>query len=112
HPYCRIARKKPGSARRRKVWGHALEKLIFTPHELFTLGAPERRAIYIGTLEAHIDELHEQLINRELFPVTREQLQVYTGLSSVTAKSMLSTLQHDAVRLRTEVLELQRAVSS
>ncbi|KAI0708380.1 hypothetical protein C8Q76DRAFT_626734, partial [Earliella scabrosa] len=113
HPYYRVHRKKStDSGGQRKLWSHALEKLVFTPDELFTLGAPHRRIIYTAALEAHIDELHEELIHRHLFPVTSEQLQAYSGLSSVLVKSMLSGLQYDAVQLRVQILQLQRAVRS
>ena len=33
HPYARLYAKKDGS-KRRKIWNHALEKSLFSPHEL------------------------------------------------------------------------------
>lgn len=36
HPYARLYAKKEG-AKRRKIWNHALEKSLFTPHELFVV---------------------------------------------------------------------------
>ncbi|KAF8560415.1 hypothetical protein BDR04DRAFT_994622, partial [Suillus decipiens] len=61
HPYARLYAKKDGS-KRRKIWNHVLEKQLFSPQELSTMGAPHRRTIYIASLEAHIDRLHNQLL--------------------------------------------------
>ncbi|KAI0723572.1 hypothetical protein C8Q76DRAFT_855800 [Earliella scabrosa] len=110
HPYHRINKKKADSTRHRRIWSHPLEKLIFAPDELLDMRTPYRRTIYTATLEAHIDELHDQLLRRELFPVTAEQLHAYSGLNSTTTKTMLSGLQYDAVQLRVEIIELQRAI--
>ncbi|KAG6850496.1 hypothetical protein H0H93_012497 [Arthromyces matolae] len=60
HPYARLYAKKD-EVKRRKIWNHALEKSLFTPFEISTIGAPQRRTIYIASLEAHIDKLHDQL---------------------------------------------------
>lgn len=91
HPYARIYARKAAdpSAKRRKMWNHALEKSLFTPEEIATLGAPNRRAIYIASLEKHVDELHAQLIELGLYPVPFEALEPYTGLNSKTAKVRL-----------------------
>ncbi|KAI0675630.1 hypothetical protein C8Q78DRAFT_964209 [Trametes maxima] len=112
HPYARLYSKKhaPGP-KRRKMWNHALEKMLFTSHEISTMGAPHRRTIYTASLEAHIDLLHEQLLNLSLFPVAFEKLDPYRGLNSKTAKSMLSGLQHDSTELKMKILELERSVS-
>ncbi|EGN99388.1 hypothetical protein SERLA73DRAFT_18705, partial [Serpula lacrymans var. lacrymans S7.3] len=61
HPYARLYARKDVT-KRRKIWNHVLEKSLFSPHELSTLGAPHRRTIYIASLEAHIDRLHSQLL--------------------------------------------------
>lgn len=78
HPYARLFAKKD-EVKRRKIWNHVLEKSIFNPFELrvqflyfqlvilksyhrSTLGAPTRRTIYIASLEAHVDQLHSQLL--------------------------------------------------
>jgi len=79
HPYARLVAKK-GEVKRRKIWNHALEKSLFTPFELYvlplvpsytganvtrsssTMGAPHRRGIYTASLESHIDDLHDQLL--------------------------------------------------
>ncbi|EEB88532.1 hypothetical protein MPER_13581, partial [Moniliophthora perniciosa FA553] len=61
HPYARLQGKSK-EGKRRKIWNHALEKYMFTPYELSTLGAPHRRTIYMASLEAHIDNLHAQLL--------------------------------------------------
>ena len=78
HPYARLFAKKD-EVKRRKIWNHALEKNLFNPFELqvnflsleifllnflhrSTLSAPNRRIIYIASLEAHVDRLHSQLL--------------------------------------------------
>ena len=50
------------------------------------MGAPHRRTIYLASLEAHIDRLHEQLLGYSLAPVPFEQLEPYRGLNAKTAK--------------------------
>ena len=69
------------------MWNHALEKSLFTPDELANLGAPLRRGIYIASLDAHIDQLHQQLLSLQLYPVPFETLEPYHGLNSKTAKA-------------------------
>ena len=106
HPYARLYSKKQGAGKRRKMWNHALEKMLFTPQEMYvtlrslwfdcikhllfapssTMGAPHRRTIYTASLEAHVDRLHEQLLSISLFPVPFEKLEPYRGLNSKTAK--------------------------
>ncbi|KAI0931957.1 hypothetical protein AcW2_000721 [Taiwanofungus camphoratus] len=108
HPYARLYTKKDGK-KRRKMWNHALEKAIFTPHEISTMSAPHRRTIYTASLEAHIDRLHAQLLGYALFPVPFEKLECFHGLNSKTAKSMVSGLYHDASELRMKILELERS---
>ncbi|KAI0330541.1 hypothetical protein GY45DRAFT_1250581 [Cubamyces sp. BRFM 1775] len=112
HPYARLYSKKQGAGKRRKMWNHALEKMLFTPQEISTMGAPHRRTIYTASLEAHVDRLHEQLLSISLFPVPFEKLEPYRGLNSKTAKSMVSGLHHDAAELKLRILELERAVSA
>lgn len=51
-----------------------------------TMGAPHRRTIYIASLEAHIDRLHNQLLGIGLYPIPFERLEPYRGLNSKTAK--------------------------
>ncbi|KAI0660433.1 hypothetical protein C8Q70DRAFT_975497 [Cubamyces menziesii] len=109
HPYARLYSKKQGAGKRRKMWNHALEKMLFTPQEISTMGAPHRRTIYTASLEAHVDRLHEQLLSISLFPVPFEKLEPYRGLNSKTAKSMVSGLHHDAAELKLRILELERA---
>ncbi|KAG9314419.1 hypothetical protein JVU11DRAFT_5216 [Chiua virens] len=86
HPYARLYAKKDGS-KRRKIWNHVLEKQLFSPQELSTMGAPHRRTIYIASLEAHIDRLHNQLLGIGLYPIPFERLEPYRGLNSKTAKA-------------------------
>ncbi|KAH9937121.1 uncharacterized protein B0H18DRAFT_867788, partial [Fomitopsis serialis] len=110
HPYARLYTRKEG-AKRRKMWNHALEKSVFTPQEISTMGAPHRRTIYTASLEAHIDRLHTQLLNYALFPVPFEKLECFRGLNTKTAKSMVAGLHRDMAELRMKRLELERAVS-
>ncbi|KAH8120428.1 hypothetical protein DFH11DRAFT_1559995 [Phellopilus nigrolimitatus] len=98
--------KKRGS---RRIWTHALEKFLFTPHEIATLGTPHRRTIYLASLEAHIDRLHSQLLGLGLYPIPVEELQPYKGLNCKTAKGMVSGLQHDFAEVRAQMLEIDRA---
>ncbi|KAH7883651.1 hypothetical protein F5I97DRAFT_1814249 [Phlebopus sp. FC_14] len=109
HPYARLYAKKDGS-KRRKIWNHVLEKQLFSPQELSTMGAPHRRTIYIASLEAHIDRLHNQLLSIGLYPIPFERLEPYRGLNSKTAKSMVAGLQHDATHTKLKLLELERSV--
>ncbi|KAG6845787.1 hypothetical protein H0H87_003841 [Tephrocybe sp. NHM501043] len=108
HPYARLYAKKE-EVKRRKIWNHALEKSLFSPYEISTIGAPQRRTIYIASLEAHIDKLHAQLLDVGLWPVQMDELKPYHGLNSKTAKSIVSGLQHDASIARLKMLELERA---
>ncbi|KAG1881728.1 hypothetical protein C8R48DRAFT_586424 [Suillus tomentosus] len=109
HPYARLYAKKDGS-KRRKIWNHVLEKQLFSPQELSTMGAPHRRTIYIASLEAHIDRLHNQLLGIGLYPIPFQRLEPYRGLNSKTAKSMVAGLQHDATHTKLKLLELERSV--
>ncbi|GBE89225.1 hypothetical protein SCP_1502330 [Sparassis crispa] len=102
-----ITSRKHEGSKRRKVWSHALEKALFTPEEICTMGAPHRRTIYTASLEAHIDRLHHQLLDYSLFPIPFEKLESFRGLDSRTAKSMIAGLQHDASELWLKHLELQ-----
>ncbi|KIJ21688.1 hypothetical protein PAXINDRAFT_95211 [Paxillus involutus ATCC 200175] len=108
HPYARLYAKKDGS-KRRKIWNHVLEKQLFSPQELSTMGAPHRRTIYIASLEAHIDRLHNQLLGIGLYPIPFDRLEPYRGLNSKTAKSMVAGLQHDATHIKLKLLELERS---
>ncbi|RDB28767.1 Zinc/cadmium resistance protein [Hypsizygus marmoreus] len=108
HPYARLYAKKE-QVKRRKIWNHALEKSLFSPYELSTIGAPHRRTIYISSLEAHIDRLHAQLLDIGFWPVAFNELDPYKGLNSKTAKSIVAGLQHDASIAKLKLLELERA---
>ncbi|PFH54536.1 hypothetical protein AMATHDRAFT_134330 [Amanita thiersii Skay4041] len=109
HPYARLFAKKD-EVKRRKIWNHALEKPLFTPYELSTMRAPDRRSIYISSLEVHINRLHAQLLEMGFWPVPFKELEPYKGLNMMTAKSMVSNLQHDASIAKLKLLELERAV--
>jgi len=108
HPYARLYTRREGT-KRRKMWNHALEKAIFTPQEISTMGAPHRRKIYTASLEAHVDRLHAQLLSYALFPVPFEKLERFRGLNSRTAKSMVAGLHRDMCDLKMKRLELDRA---
>ncbi|PSR76256.1 hypothetical protein PHLCEN_2v8573 [Hermanssonia centrifuga] len=111
HPYTRIyAKRNSPPSKRRKMWNHALEKSLFTPDELANVSAPLRRTMYISSLEAHVDELHAQLLSLELYPVPFEKLEPYHGMNSKTAKSMVAGLYKDAAEMKTKLLELKRSV--
>ncbi|PPQ76157.1 hypothetical protein CVT26_009217 [Gymnopilus dilepis] len=110
HPYARLLVKQDGT-KQRKIWSHRLEKLIFTPYELSTIGAPQRRISYIASLEAHVDRLHTQLEKLNIWPVSQEDLESLRGLNTKTAKSMVASLQYEASLSRMKLLELQRAAS-
>ncbi|KAF7784375.1 hypothetical protein Agabi119p4_540 [Agaricus bisporus var. burnettii] len=108
HPYARLYAKKD-ETKRRRIWNHALEKLIFSPYELSILGAPHRRTIYLASLEAHIDRIHAQLSDVGCCPVSVAELEPFRGLNSKTAKSMVSGLQHEVSVAKLKLLELERA---
>ncbi|KAF9014421.1 hypothetical protein BDZ89DRAFT_962857, partial [Hymenopellis radicata] len=99
------------SGKRRKIWNHALEKSVFNALELSTLGAPQRRTIYIASLEAHIEQLHTQLLSLGYWPVAFEDLDPFKGLNSKTAKSMVSGLQYDTSQINLKLLEMESAAS-
>ncbi|KAJ7169949.1 hypothetical protein C8R46DRAFT_1217569 [Mycena filopes] len=73
----------------------------------------QRRPIYISSLEAHIDRLHNQLLGLGLqyYPVPLLELDTFIGLNAKTAKGMIAGLEHDLSRARERLLELQVAVS-
>jgi len=46
--------------------------------------AQDRRKIYVSSLEAHVDALHAQLLERKLYPVSFERLEKIHGVRSKT----------------------------
>ncbi|KAI0314468.1 hypothetical protein OF83DRAFT_1044275, partial [Amylostereum chailletii] len=83
HPYARLyARQGDSAGKRRKIWHHSLEKLVFSPQEIASMGAPHRRTIYMASLEAHIDALHAQLIENHLYPVQFSSLEPFRGMGT------------------------------
>lgn len=108
HPYARLYTRRE-STKRRKIWNHAHEKALFTPQEISTIGAPQRRTTYTASLEAHVDRLHEQLMRLSLYPVPYESINPFCGLNCKTAKSMVAGLHQDAADLKLKRLELSRA---
>lgn len=48
--------------------------------------APQRRPIYIASLEAHIDALHAELLKVNLAPVNLQDVDLWAGLNSKIAK--------------------------
>ncbi|KAF8898674.1 hypothetical protein BD779DRAFT_1666474 [Infundibulicybe gibba] len=105
HPYARLNAKRD-EVKRRRIWNHTLEKFIFSPYELSTVGASKRRPTYIASLEAHVDRLHDQMFAVVNYPPELESLR---GTHTKTVKSMISGLQHDASVARLKLLELERA---
>ena len=77
-----------------------LPTVIKRPFFRSTMGAPHRRTIYIASLEAHIDRLHNQLLGIGLYPIPFERLEPYRGLNSKTAKVpclSISTLSYPII---------------
>ncbi len=56
------------------------------------MGSPHRRTIYHASLEAHIDQLHEQLFSYSLEPVPLEDLSQYRGLNNQIARVRLTLI--------------------
>ncbi|TFK87909.1 hypothetical protein K466DRAFT_490026, partial [Polyporus arcularius HHB13444] len=110
HPYSRLRLKREHPERRRKMWNLRLEKSIFTAKEISASSSPHRRKVYVESLEAHIDRLHEQLLGYALAPVPPQSLEPYRGLNGKTAKSMVCGLQYDTEEINLKLLELERAV--
>ncbi|KAI0313187.1 hypothetical protein OF83DRAFT_1032231, partial [Amylostereum chailletii] len=112
HPYTRLYAKNPedSASKRCKIWHHSLERLVFSPGEIASMGPCHRRTIYMASLEAYIDTLHAQLIDNRLYPVPFSSLEPFRGLNCKTAKSMVAGLQHDAAQIKSELFELDRAV--
>ncbi|VDB99694.1 unnamed protein product [Peniophora sp. CBMAI 1063] len=86
-----------------------MEKSIFTPQEIATMSAPNRRTIYQASLEAYIDELHEKLHAKECYPVPADDLKPWKGLNDKTARSLVAGLQHDSTLQKQKLRELERA---
>ncbi|KIY47024.1 hypothetical protein FISHEDRAFT_13639, partial [Fistulina hepatica ATCC 64428] len=107
HPYNRLRAREED--KRRRTWNHIYEKMIFTPYELAACGAPQRRSIYISSLEAHVEVLHTQLFEMGFWPVAYDELESYRGLHSKTTKSLVSGLQYDATEDVQKLVELEKA---
>ncbi|KAG7449577.1 uncharacterized protein BT62DRAFT_928290 [Guyanagaster necrorhizus] len=74
------------TGKRRKAWIHVFENAIFTNDEISNELAPQRRKVYVSSLEAHIDALHDQLLRMGWWPVPAKELERHKGLNSKTAK--------------------------
>ncbi|PPR05542.1 hypothetical protein CVT24_003284 [Panaeolus cyanescens] len=109
-PYARLA-KGEVNIKRRRIWNHVFEKAIFTPYELSTINAPNRRKVYISSLECHIDYMHNILEGNGHYPVKESEMKQHFGLNRKTAKSMVSGLFHDSSIYKLQLLELARANS-
>jgi hypothetical protein len=72
--------------------------------------AAHRRPVYIASLEAHVDRLHAQLIERGLYPVAFAELAPFKGMSSKVVKSTVAGLQTDAHFIRSKQTEIERTV--
>ena len=97
--------------------------------------AQDRRKIYVSSLEAHVDALHAQLLERKLYPVSFERLEKIHGLRSKTVvvsecfglacearvadrlpisasiQSMIGGIGHDVQKIKVRLEELHRDVS-
>jgi hypothetical protein len=51
------------------------------------MGAPQRRTVYIASLEAHVDQLHSRMYDIGVFPIDITSLDRFKGLNSKTAKA-------------------------
>ncbi|KAF9650486.1 hypothetical protein BDM02DRAFT_3092899 [Thelephora ganbajun] len=112
YPYTRPeAKKDVDGVKRRKVWDHMLERRLFTPEELNKMKAQDRRKVYVSSLEAHVDALHAQLLERKLYPVSFERLEKIHGVRSKTVVSMIGGIGHDVQKIKVRLEELQRDVS-
>ncbi|PBK74245.1 hypothetical protein ARMSODRAFT_951859 [Armillaria solidipes] len=103
HPYPVIEARK-----RRKAWNHVLEKAIFTCDEISNESAPQRRKVYVSSLEAHIDALHDQLLRVGLWPVPAKELERYKGLNSKTAKSMVAKLHYNVALTQIKISQYEK----
>lgn len=109
YPYTRPeAKKDVDGVKRRKVWDHILERRLFTPEELNKMKAQDRRKVYVSSLEAHVDTLHAQLLERKLYPVSFERLERIHGVRSKTVVSMIGGIGHDVQKIKIRLEELQR----
>ncbi|KAF8335630.1 hypothetical protein F5887DRAFT_891784 [Amanita rubescens] len=96
--------------KRRKSWNHILEDYIFTPSELLTLSKPQRRSIYISSLEAHIDRLIAQLLGTGFWPGGFDDLEYKWVNAQIAKKGVAATLHHKATASKQKLVELKRAV--
>lgn len=103
HPYPVIEARK-----RRKAWNHVLEKAIFTSDEICNESAPQRRKVYVSSLEAHVDALHDQLLQLGLWPVPAKELERLRGLNSKTAKSMVAKLHYNVTLTQIKISEYEK----
>ncbi|RDX43286.1 hypothetical protein OH76DRAFT_1361381 [Lentinus brumalis] len=109
HRYARLdSEQRSAGYKRRKAWKFALEKLVFTSQEIAAIHTPLRRRIYRASLEAHIEQLHEQLPSDFLTPV---EFLPCCEFNDRIPRSMLAGLQHDAQEIKLILLELEGAVS-
>ncbi|KAI0313912.1 hypothetical protein OF83DRAFT_1045738, partial [Amylostereum chailletii] len=111
HPYSSLdsAKNKP-IFRRRKVWHHAFEQHIFSAQEISSVKTPLRREIYVACLEAHVDVLHAQLIDNQLYLVDLESLDSLRGLNCKIAKSIVASLQHDVAQICIKLVVTDRSI--
>ncbi|KAJ7631015.1 hypothetical protein FB45DRAFT_1028175 [Roridomyces roridus] len=94
----------------RKQWNHGtLERLLFSPTELWALTNSQRRPVYQASLEAHVDRLHAQLdsLGPGFFPVDKEEFKSLTGLKVKACKNLVIGLEHDVAAEHKKLLVLQ-----
>ncbi|PPQ97602.1 hypothetical protein CVT26_002401 [Gymnopilus dilepis] len=103
--------------RKRRNWTHKWEKLLFSEEEIrdahglilnrSSLPAPQRRPIYICSLEAHIDHLHAQLEQLGIWPAPPEDVLQCSGMNSKSAKSAIGTLSFDISSLDKSIQDIE-----
>ncbi|KAF9020478.1 hypothetical protein BDZ89DRAFT_958300 [Hymenopellis radicata] len=96
--------------KRRKTWTHEFEEAIFMPEEIAQQTAPQRRKVYLSSLEAHIDALHVQLLSLGFYPIVYADLERYKELNLKTAKSMIATLDHRAISMKRKIEHFEAEV--
>ncbi|EIW77179.1 hypothetical protein CONPUDRAFT_62316 [Coniophora puteana RWD-64-598 SS2] len=112
HPYARLDARKDRSERHRKIWNHVHEKRIFSPEDILSISTPDRRVIYFASLEAHVDRVHNRMLELGYFPVLPKRLEPYSGINDKIVKGMVAGLQYEAYQMSLKIRELDRSVSS
>ncbi|KAI0739330.1 hypothetical protein BC629DRAFT_1445765 [Irpex lacteus] len=105
YPCLADAPKERRSARRtRTKWVHAFEGSdMFSDLERKNIHYKQRRLLYKCSLEAHVEELHEQMHSLGICPPTHENiLDSFHGLNTRTGQNIIASLYHDIIFMRTQ----------